>query len=100
MLISLVSFIVVGLICGFIARAIFPGKQPMGLAATAVLGMAGSLVGGVVGSLLTGGLTGMSIHPAGWILSILGSWGCSGSSTGAAERVSAPRRRAACPGAG
>jgi uncharacterized membrane protein YeaQ/YmgE (transglycosylase-associated protein family) len=47
----------------------------MGLAATAVLGMAGSLVGGVVGSLLTGGLTGMSIHPAGWILSILGSLG-------------------------
>jgi len=75
MLISLVSFIVVGLICGFIARAIFPGKQPMGLAATALLGMAGSLVGGVVGSLLTGGLTGMSIHPAGWILSILGSLG-------------------------
>ena len=73
MLVSLLSFIVVGLICGFIARAIFPGKQPMGLAATAVLGMAGSLVGGVVGSLLTGGLTGMSVHPAGWIFSVLGS---------------------------
>ena len=75
MLMSLVWFIVVGLICGFIARALFPGKQPMGLGATAVLGMAGSLVGGLVGSLVSGGLSGASIQPAGWILSVVGSMG-------------------------
>jgi uncharacterized membrane protein YeaQ/YmgE (transglycosylase-associated protein family) len=75
MLMSLVWFVVVGLICGFIARALFPGKQPLGLGATAVLGMAGSLVGGLVGSLVTGGLSGASIQPAGWILSVLGSLG-------------------------
>jgi uncharacterized membrane protein YeaQ/YmgE (transglycosylase-associated protein family) len=75
MLMSLVWFVVVGLICGFIARALFPGKQPMGLGATAVLGMAGSLVGGLVGSLVSGGLSGASIQPAGWILSVLGSIG-------------------------
>jgi uncharacterized membrane protein YeaQ/YmgE (transglycosylase-associated protein family) len=75
MLMSLLWFIVVGLICGAIARALFPGKQPMGLGATALLGMAGSLVGGLVGSLLTGGLSGASIQPAGWIFSILGSLG-------------------------
>ena len=75
MLMSLVWFVVVGLICGFIARALFPGKQPMGLGATAVLGMAGSLVGGLVGSLVSGGLSGASIQPAGWIFSVLGSLG-------------------------
>ena len=73
MLVWILSFVIVGLVCGFIARALFPGKQPMGLAATAVLGMAGSVVGGLVGSLLTGGLSGMSVHPAGWIGSVLGS---------------------------
>jgi uncharacterized membrane protein YeaQ/YmgE (transglycosylase-associated protein family) len=75
MLMSLVWFIIVGLICGFIARALFPGKQPMGMGATALLGMGGSLLGGVVGSLLSGGLSGMSIQPAGWIFSVLGAMG-------------------------
>ena len=73
MILSLVWFILVGLICGFIARALFPGKQPMGLGATAILGMAGSLLGGLAGSLLTGGLSGATVRPAGWIFSVLGS---------------------------
>jgi uncharacterized membrane protein YeaQ/YmgE (transglycosylase-associated protein family) len=41
MLMSLLWFIIVGLICGLIARALFPGKQPMSLGATALLGMGG-----------------------------------------------------------
>jgi len=75
MLMSLVWFVVVGLVCGLIARALFPGKQPMSLGATALLGMGGSLLGGVVGSLISGGLGGMTVQPAGWIFSILGSMG-------------------------
>jgi uncharacterized membrane protein YeaQ/YmgE (transglycosylase-associated protein family) len=75
MLLSLLSFVIVGLVCGAIARAIFPGKQPMGLGATALLGMGGSLLGGLVGSLLSGGLFAATIQPAGWIFSILGSLG-------------------------
>lgn len=70
---SLLWFAIVGLICGAIARALFPGRQPMGLLATALLGMAGSLLGGFAGSLLWGGLRGASIQPGGWILSILGA---------------------------
>jgi len=73
MLLSLLWFVVVGLICGAIARALFPGKQPMGLGATALLGMAGSLLGGLVGSVLSGGFSSAAIRPAGWIFSILGS---------------------------
>jgi uncharacterized membrane protein YeaQ/YmgE (transglycosylase-associated protein family) len=41
---GLCSWIVVGLIVGAIARAIFPGKQPMGWIGTALLGMAGSAI--------------------------------------------------------
>jgi len=47
----------------------------MGMGATALLGMGGSLLGGVVGSLFSGGLSGMSIQPAGWIMSVVGSLG-------------------------
>jgi uncharacterized membrane protein YeaQ/YmgE (transglycosylase-associated protein family) len=73
MLITFLWFCLVGLICGAIARAIFPGKHRMGLGATALLGMGGSLIGGFVGSLLWGGIHGASIQPGGWILSIAGS---------------------------
>jgi uncharacterized membrane protein YeaQ/YmgE (transglycosylase-associated protein family) len=73
MLLSFVWFAIVGLICGAIARALFPGRHRMGLLATSLLGMAGSLLGGFAGSLLWGGLQGASIQPGGWILSIVGA---------------------------
>ena len=48
----IISMIVVGLIAGFIARAVVPGKDPMGLVGTAVLGLVGSLVGGFLAYVL------------------------------------------------
>jgi len=69
---GLCSWIVVGLIVGAIARALFPGRQPMGWIGTALLGMAGSLVGGFLSSLLWhGGLR--VLHPGGIIASVLGA---------------------------
>jgi uncharacterized membrane protein YeaQ/YmgE (transglycosylase-associated protein family) len=73
MLLTLLWFLIVGLICGFIARALFPGKQAMSLGATALLGMGGSLLGGLVGSVIWGGFGSASIQPGGWILSIAGA---------------------------
>lgn len=52
---SIIAFIIIGLIAGFIARAVVPGKDHMGILATIVLGMVGSFVGGFLGSLLFGG---------------------------------------------
>jgi uncharacterized membrane protein YeaQ/YmgE (transglycosylase-associated protein family) len=43
---TLITVIVVGLIAGFIARAVVPGRQSMGIGATIVLGVIGSFVGG------------------------------------------------------
>jgi len=43
---TLISVIIVGLIAGFIARAVVPGRQSMGIGATIVLGIIGSFVGG------------------------------------------------------
>jgi uncharacterized membrane protein YeaQ/YmgE (transglycosylase-associated protein family) len=70
---SIIAFILIGLIAGLIARAVMPGNQNMGLVATTLLGMAGSLVGGFVGSLLSSNGEMCALHPAGLLLSILGA---------------------------
>jgi uncharacterized membrane protein YeaQ/YmgE (transglycosylase-associated protein family) len=41
-------WLIVGLIAGALARLIMPGRDPMGIIATIVLGIVGSLIGGLV----------------------------------------------------
>jgi uncharacterized membrane protein YeaQ/YmgE (transglycosylase-associated protein family) len=43
---ALIGFLIIGLLAGLLARAIVPGRDPMGLLATMVLGIVGSFVGG------------------------------------------------------
>ena len=43
---EILAFIVMGLIAGFLARAIVPGRDPMGLLGTLLLGVVGALIGG------------------------------------------------------
>jgi uncharacterized membrane protein YeaQ/YmgE (transglycosylase-associated protein family) len=45
--------LVIGLIAGFIARALVPGKDAMSVGATIVLGIVGSFIGGFLGYVLT-----------------------------------------------
>ncbi len=71
MLLTILGWIVFGLIAGFIARAIVPGKDDIGLLRTIAIGVVGSVVGGFLFGLLTGGLRGF--QPAGWIGSIIGA---------------------------
>lgn len=49
---TIITIIVVGLIAGFIARAVVPGRQSMGIGATILLGIIGSFVGGLLGYLI------------------------------------------------
>lgn len=44
--------LIVGLIAGFLARAIVPGADPMSVVGTLGLGLVGSLVGGFLGWLI------------------------------------------------
>ncbi|PIG91872.1 GlsB/YeaQ/YmgE family stress response membrane protein [Gloeocapsopsis sp. IPPAS B-1203] len=46
------AWIVLGLIAGAIAKAIYPGHQGGGILATIVLGILGALIGGWLGSAL------------------------------------------------
>ena len=45
----IISLIIIGLIAGFIARAVVPGKDPMSIGQTILLGIVGSFIGGLLG---------------------------------------------------
>jgi uncharacterized membrane protein YeaQ/YmgE (transglycosylase-associated protein family) len=72
MLILILSWIVFGLVVGLIARAIYPGPQSMGVAATILLGVAGSFVGGTLANALFGGGI-FAMHAAGFVGSVIGA---------------------------
>ncbi len=69
---SILMFILFGVIVGFLARAIMPGRQSMGLIATALVGIAGSFVGGIVGNAIAGAPI-LDLHASGFIGSLLGA---------------------------
>lgn len=71
-IISVISWLVFGLIVGAIARLLLPGRQGMSWLMTAVLGIVGSFVGGGI-SWLIFGTPDNNINPAGWIMSIVGA---------------------------
>lgn len=50
-----ISTAVVGLIIGGLARLVVPGRQPIGLLLTALIGVAGSLVGSIIGRAIDAG---------------------------------------------
>jgi uncharacterized membrane protein YeaQ/YmgE (transglycosylase-associated protein family) len=45
---------ILGLVAGFLGRALMPGKQDMGIIVTLILGLAGSLVGFLIFTELLG----------------------------------------------
>jgi uncharacterized membrane protein YeaQ/YmgE (transglycosylase-associated protein family) len=66
--------VIVGLIAGFLARALVPGPDPMSVGQTILLGVVGSFVGGFIGWLLFGADTADgALQPSGLIGSIVGA---------------------------
>jgi len=59
------------LIAGFVARAVVPGRDSLGILGTIVLGLVGSLIGGFLGNLFVDG--DLDIEAAGIIGSIIGA---------------------------
>lgn len=69
---SIVFFLLFGLVVGFIARAVMPGTQKMGLIATMALGVVGSFVGGFLVALVTSSRV-TDLNAAGVIGSVVGA---------------------------
>lgn len=67
---AILSWIVFGIVIGFIAKLLMPGKDPGGFIVTMLLGIAGALVGGFIGRAM--GFYGPD-QSAGWLISILGA---------------------------
>ncbi|WP_138480206.1 GlsB/YeaQ/YmgE family stress response membrane protein [Dyadobacter bucti] len=49
---GILTWIIVGLVAGAIAKAIHPGKDPGGFIVTILIGIAGAVIGGWISSLL------------------------------------------------
>ena len=49
---EIIGFLILGLIAGLIARLLVPGRDPMGLLGTVVLGCVGALLGGFLANAL------------------------------------------------
>ena len=70
----IIVMLVVGLIAGFVARAIVPGKDSLGVVGTIVLGIVGSFIGGFLGYLIFHkDATAGALQPSGLIGSIIGA---------------------------
>ncbi|MET0901904.1 MAG: GlsB/YeaQ/YmgE family stress response membrane protein [Acidimicrobiales bacterium] len=70
----LIGLVIVGLIAGFLARALVPGDDSMSIAATIGLGIVGSFVGGFLADVLfRSDAEDRGLSPAGIIGSIIGA---------------------------
>ncbi len=68
---GIITFLIVGLIAGALARFIVPGDDPMGVLGTILLGVVGSFVGGSLAALVFEG--NLELSASGIIGSIVGS---------------------------
>lgn len=71
---SILGWIIVGLVAGAIAKALMPGRDPGGCLLTILIGVAGGLLGGWLGKVLFGvdSIDGF-FHLSTWIAAIAGS---------------------------
>ena len=70
-MLTVLSWILFGLVVGAIARLLVPGRDPLGWVATTLLGIVGALIGGGVAYAL--GLGTEPDAPAGWVLATAGA---------------------------
>jgi len=75
MVVFIIVLLIVGFIVGGIARLLMPGRDPIGVFGTIVLGIVGSFVGGFLQNLIQYHTVSVhAFHPVGLIGSIIGAW--------------------------
>jgi len=69
-----IALLIIGLIAGFVARAVVPGDDSMSIGATILLGIVGSFVGGFLADVLfRSDAEDVGLGPAGLLGSIVGA---------------------------
>ena len=97
----IVYLVIIGIVAGYVARLLVPGRDPMSFMQTMILGIAGSFIGGFLGYVLfdkdfeqggiqTSGLVGSVI---GAIVALLVFRSVGGTGRGRSRRHSTTRRR-------
>ena len=67
---SIIGWILFGLVVGIVGKLLMPGRDPGGFIITSLLGIAGALIGGFIGQSLGFYREG---EPAGFIMAVIGS---------------------------
>jgi uncharacterized membrane protein YeaQ/YmgE (transglycosylase-associated protein family) len=71
---EIISAVVLGIIAGYLARLLVPGRDPMSFVQTVALGIVGSFVGGFLGYLLFNeDFDDGAFQPGGFIGSVIGA---------------------------
>jgi uncharacterized membrane protein YeaQ/YmgE (transglycosylase-associated protein family) len=71
--VGIVSFVLFGLIAGFVARAVTPGRQAIGCLPTLAVGVVGAFLGGVMGNVLFGHSSRAGWHLGSFLLAVAGA---------------------------
>jgi uncharacterized membrane protein YeaQ/YmgE (transglycosylase-associated protein family) len=73
---NILAWIVLGLIAGALAKAIYPGRQGGGFLGTMILGIVGAFIGGTLYTVLTTGtlaLSSASLSIGGILVAVIGA---------------------------
>jgi uncharacterized membrane protein YeaQ/YmgE (transglycosylase-associated protein family) len=68
--VTIIIWIIFGLVVGIVAKFVMPGRDPGGIIVTALLGIVGAVVGGWLGRALNIYRPG---EPAGFIMAVVGA---------------------------
>jgi uncharacterized membrane protein YeaQ/YmgE (transglycosylase-associated protein family) len=73
---NIIAWVILGLLAGAIAKAIYPGRQGGGILATMLLGIIGAFIGGTIVSLINTGtlqITASTLSIPGLIVAVIGA---------------------------
>ena len=70
---ALLSFLLFGLLAGFVARVVTPGRQSIGCLPTIAVGVVGALIGGLIGDVVLGHRVRFGWHLGPFLLAVAGA---------------------------
>lgn len=75
-MINIIAWIILGLLAGALAKAVYPGHQSGGILSTIILGIVGAFIGGTLFTLIRTGtlrLTAATLSIPGLLVAIIGA---------------------------